>query len=178
MNWLASIGVSAYAVAATCWDVRQRRIPNRLSGIALLIALPVSLFDDGIGITAALTGFLLGGLALFVPFVLGAVGAGDLKFTAVAGAWLGPYVGLHALLLGTALGLFAGLGAAASAGRAGDALRGAARLVYLFASSLSLAAMPPPDQEAARLAPIPYAAPLAAGVVASVLLAREGWLLF
>ena len=178
MSWLACSGVSAYAVLATCWDVHERRIPNWLSGTALLAALPVAAGDSGIGLLPAVTGFLLGGATFFVPFVLGAVGAGDLKFAAVAGAWLGPYVGLHALLLGTALGLFVGLGSAAGAGRAREAIRGAARLVYLFASSLSVSALPPADREAARVAPIPYAAPLAAGVVGAVLLARQGWLLF
>lgn len=178
MSWIACSGVSIYAVLVTCWDVHQRRIPNWLSGTALLAALPVAASDSGICLLPALTGLLLGGAALFVPFVLGAVGAGDLKFAAVAGAWLGPYIGLHALLLGTVLGLFVGLGSAASAGRAGDAIRGAARLVYLFASSLSVSALPPADKEAAHVAPIPYAAPLAAGVVSTVLLARLGWLLF
>jgi prepilin peptidase CpaA len=178
MSWIACTGVSLYAVIATCWDVRERRIPNWLSGTALLLALPVAASDSGIGLVAAGSGFVLGGVAFFVPFVLGAMGAGDLKFAAVAGAWLGPYVGLHALLLGTALGLFVGIGSAAGAGRLGEAIRGAARLVYLFASSLSVAALPPADREAARVAPIPYAAPLAAGVIGAVLLANRGWLLF
>ena len=178
MSWIACIGVSVYAVLATCWDVRERRIPNWLSGAALVAALPAAVTDPGIGLWAALSGLVLGGLTFFVPFVLGAVGAGDLKFAAVAGAWLGPHVGLHALLLGTVLGLFVGLATAAGAGRLREALSGAARLVYLFASSLSVAALPPADRDAARVAPIPYAAPLAAGVIGAVLLASQGWLLF
>ena len=129
MSLLAGSGVSLYAVLATCWDVRQRRIPNWLSGSALLAALPVAASDGGIGLPAAPTGLALGAGAFFVPFTLGAVGGGDLKFAAVAGAWLGPHVGLNALLVGTVCGLFVGLGSAALAGRAGQALSAAARLV-------------------------------------------------
>jgi prepilin peptidase CpaA len=178
MSLLTCLGVSLYAVLATWWDVRERRIPNRLSGIALVFAFLAAVLSGGIGLSAAGLGFLLGGTLFLVPFVLGAVGAGDVKFAAVAGAWLGPHIGVHALLLGTVLGLFVALSMAAVAGRAGDALSGAARLVYLLASSLSLAHLPPPDEHSARVAPIPYAAPLAAGVLGSVLLAHQGWLFF
>jgi prepilin peptidase CpaA len=178
MTVVSCIGVTAYAALATWWDVCERRIPNWLSGSALVVALPVSTLEGGIGLSAAGLGFLLGGMAFILPFAVGAVGAGDVKFAAVAGAWLGPHVGLHALLLGTALGLVVGLASAAVAGRAGEAIAGAARLVYLFASSLSLASLPHADAHAARVAPIPYAAPLAAGVLGAVLLAHQGWLLF
>ena len=178
MSLITCLGVSLYAVLATWWDVRERRIPNWLSGTALLVALTVAVLDGGIGLSASGLGFFLGGLAFVMPFAVGAVGAGDVKFAAVAGAWLGPQIGFHALLLGTVLGLFVGLASAAGVGRAGEAIAGAARLVYLFASSLSFAELPPPDQQAARIAPIPYAAPLAAGVLGSVVLAHEGWLFF
>jgi prepilin peptidase CpaA len=178
MTAVTCIGVSAYAALATWWDVCERRIPNWLSGSALVVAVPVATLEGGIGLSAAGLGFLLGGMAFILPFTVGAVGAGDVKFAAVAGAWLGPYVGLHALLLGTVLGLVVGLASAAVAGRAGVAIAGAARLVYLFASSLSLASLPPPAKDAERVAPIPYAAPLAAGVLGAVLLAHQGWLLF
>jgi len=178
LGLVACGGVSTYAVLAMCWDVGQRRIPNWLTGGALLAALPVAATEAGIGLTAALAGFALGVVALFLPFVLGAVGAGDLKFAAVAGAWLGPHVGLHALLLGTVFGLFVALACAALAGRAGDAITSAARLVWILASTLSLAELPKEDKNAVPISPIPYAAPLAAGVVCAVLLDLYGWLLF
>ena len=177
MNGLACILVSLYAVLATCWDVRQRRIPNWLSGLSLVAALPAAIADGGIGVLAAGQGFALGAGAMLVPFMLGAVGGGDVKFVAVAGAWLGPRVGLNAILLGTVLGLFAALGAAAAAGRFGEALSGAARLVWLAAAGLSLTQLPPSDQATGHVAPIPYAAPLAAGVLGAVLLAHTNRLL-
>lgn len=177
MNGLACCAVSVYAVLATGWDIRQRRIPNWLSGVFLLAALPAAVADGGIGALAAGQGFVLGAGVMLIPFVAGAVGGGDVKFVAVAGAWLGPRVGLNALLLGTGLGLFAALGAAAAAGRFGDALRATARLVWLAAAGLSLTQLPSSNQAASQIAPIPYAAPLAAGVVGAVLLAHMNKLL-
>jgi len=177
MSVAACCAVSGYAVLATSWDIRQRRIPNWLSGIFLLASLPAAVLEDGIGLVACGQGFAIGAGVMFIPFLLGAVGGGDLKFVAVAGAWLGPRIGLNALLLGTVLGLFAALGSAAAAGRFGEALSGAARLVWLAAAGLSLTQLPPSDRAASRMAPIPYAAPLAAGVVGAVLLAHMNKLL-
>src|SRR5512144_2951224 len=106
MSLLTNAGVLGYAALATGFDLRERRIPNWLSGLGLAGALAAAPTDAGIGLPAALCGAGLGLGALFIPFTLGAVGGGDVKFAAVAGAWLGPRVGLNALRLGRALGLF------------------------------------------------------------------------
>jgi prepilin peptidase CpaA len=172
---LAIAGTASYAVLASWCDVRTRRIPNRLSGAALVGALVVAETTGGIGLRAALTGLALGAAIMLPPFALGAVGGGDLKFTAVAGAWLGPRLGFQALLVGTALGLVVALASAAVAGRAGEALSGAARLAWLLASSLSLIDALRGDDAASRLAPIPYALPLAGGVLVVLALGERGW---
>lgn len=177
MSLLASGGVLVYVALATLWDVRERRIPNWLSALAFLAALTVAVSADGMGLRSALLGAALGLGALLIPFVFGAVGAGDVKFAAAAGAWLGPHVGLNALLLGSAVGLFVALGCAAITGRGRQALAAAARLVWIFGATLSPAQLPAPPREQARLAPIPYAVPLGAGVAGAVFLARQGWLL-
>jgi len=177
MSLLTNVGVLGYAALATGFDLRERRIPNWLSGLGLAGALAAAPTDAGIGLPAALFGAGLGLGALFIPFTLGAVGGGDVKFAAVAGAWLGPRVALNALLLGSALGLFAALGFAAAAGRAAAALASAGRLLWLFAASPSLSTLPAAPAAEEQLAPIPYAVPLAAGVAAAVLLADRGLLL-
>src|SRR5262252_9458769 len=113
MSLLASAGALAYVALATAWDVRSRRIPNWLSAAALIGALAVAPTSSGAGLRSAALGLVLGIMALIVPFLLGAVGAGDVKFAGVAGAWLGPRLGFEALLLGTAIGLFVALASAA-----------------------------------------------------------------
>lgn len=177
MSLLTTVGVLAYAAVATGFDLRERRIPNWLSGAGFIAALATAPTADGIGLAAALLGAGLGFGALFVPFTLGAVGGGDVKFAAVVGAWLGPRVGLNALLLGSAAGLFVALGAAAFAGRASAAVSAAGRWLWLFAAAPSLATLPAAPSAEQEVAPIPYAVPLAAGVAGAVVLADKGWLL-
>jgi prepilin peptidase CpaA len=176
MSLLATGGILAYLALATYWDLRERRIPNRLSALAFLAALAIAPTGAGAGLSAALLGAAVGVAALLAPFLLQAVGAGDVKFAGVVGAWLGPQAVLCALLLGTAAGLFVALGYAAAAGRVRHAIQGAARIVWMLAATLSLTDLPAASAEESRLAPIPYAVPLAAGALAAVLLDHQGWL--
>jgi prepilin peptidase CpaA len=176
MTLLATYGVVLYAAVASIWDVRVRRIPNWLSYSALATALVVAYRDGGIGLGTAAAGAGIGLAAFVGPFALGAVGAGDVKFAAVVGAWLGPRLGLNALILGSAAGLFVALAIAAASGRAGRALSSAAGVVWMAAATMSLTSLPPSDRNEERLAPIPYALPLAGGVFGTVLLDRLGCL--
>jgi Flp pilus assembly protein protease CpaA len=176
MSLVATYGVLLYAAVAAVWDVRARRIPNWLSMPALGVAFVVACRDGGIGPGAAAAGAGLGIAAFIGPFALRAVGAGDVKFAAVAGAWLGPRLGLNALLLGSASGLFVALAFAAVGGRAGRALSAAAGVIWLAAATMSFTSLPPADSEEERLAPIPYALPLASGVLGTVVLDHLGWL--
>ncbi|HYV57343.1 MAG TPA: A24 family peptidase [Candidatus Nitrosopolaris sp.] len=172
-----TVALLLYVGLAVLWDVRQRRIPNWLSGTWLLLALPSAAVDEGIGLRAAFAGLGLGAAALLGPYLVGAVGAADLKFAAVSGAWLGPRLALNALLLGMAMGLVVALAAAASMGRAGPAVRASARLLWLIGATGSTAHLTPGAVSSEPLAPIPYAVPLGLGVVTAVLLAPHGWLL-
>ena len=86
-------------VSAAVMDVRARRVPNMLSGALLaggLIAGALHLF--GVTLGSAALGALIG-LAIWIPFwMLGLLGAGDVKFFAAACAWLGPSVAWRASL--------------------------------------------------------------------------------
>lgn len=93
------------------WDVRTRRIPNRLTlaGLALGLLLRVPL-----GLEAGLLGLAGAGLALLVAFplfALGGIGGGDAKLLVVAGAFLGPeglfVAGLAAAALGGLMAIVA-----------------------------------------------------------------------
>lgn len=176
MTLLATYGVVLYATIASIWDVRVRRIPNWLSLSALATAFVAASRDGGIGLAAAAAGAGLGLLAFLGPFALRAVGAGDVKFAAVVGAWLGPHLGFYALILGSAAGLFVALGFAAAGGRVGRALSAAAGVVWMAAATMSIASLPRADATEERLAPIPYALPLAGGVLGTVVLDRLGCL--
>src|SRR6478735_7940600 len=93
---LLSGGVfSVLLVIACVTDVRWRRIPN-----ALVLTLALTGFAFSVWVEPWLAGFgrATGGLALgfgiwIVFFVIGAIGAGDVKLFAAAGAWRAALVG-------------------------------------------------------------------------------------
>jgi len=86
-------------LACVC-DLRTRRIPNVLTFGGAAVALGYALASRGFGgLLTSLEGWGVG-LALFLPmFLLGGMGAGDVKLLACLGAWV--------LIARTALG-FAG----------------------------------------------------------------------
>lgn len=91
------IAFVAVMAAALVTDVRERRIPNRLTGPALVLALLLAAFRSGGFPTDALLG-AGAGLAVTLPlFALGGLGGGDAKLIAVVGAFLGPALLVDAL---------------------------------------------------------------------------------
>ena len=97
--------VAALALAATAWDLRFQRVPNALTFGAAGLAFLVSGLVAGVGgLVQSLFGCLVG-LALFLPlFVVGGLGAGDVKLLAAFGAWLGPTGALLAALWASLVG--------------------------------------------------------------------------
>lgn len=105
--------VLTVVVACVC-DVLTSRIPNALTFSAAILAVLVhALTPQGYGASFALAG-AAAGLAVFFPlFVLGAMGAGDVKLMAAAGAWVGwkavLFVALYGSLAGGVLALIVAL---------------------------------------------------------------------
>src|SRR5262245_43225428 len=93
------------ALIALMTDLRSRRIPNWLTGSALLIGLVVNTYLGGLqGTLSSVQGIGLG-LAMLLPFyLLRTMGAGDVKLLAAFGALLGPQmlvsVAVYASILG------------------------------------------------------------------------------
>jgi prepilin peptidase CpaA len=95
----------AVAAAACVTDIRSRRIPNALTFSALAVALIVhGLLPQGLGWSHVTFGALVG-LAVFLPFfMLGGMGAGDVKLMMALGAWLGAGTILRVALYGAVAG--------------------------------------------------------------------------
>ena len=114
MSKTVAITVLAISLAACVTDVRSRRIPNALTFSAAIAALIYQSASAGwLGAQSSVTGWLVG-TALFLPFfLLGGMGAGDVKLLAALGAWLGPsetvHLGMYTLIAGGALGLVVAL---------------------------------------------------------------------
>jgi len=91
-------------------DVAARRIGNRLNLAIVVSGVVVHAMIGGLGgVGSSLAGVGIG-LAILLPFyVMGAMGAGDVKFLAAIGAWTGPAGCLYALAIGGLLaGVYAG----------------------------------------------------------------------
>ena len=111
-------GLLTCLLAAACaTDLRARRIPNALAAAVLVLGLvravmPLAVHGVDPG-APALSSALFGsgvGLAVWLPlYVLGVLGAGDVKLFAAAAAWLGPHAllpaSMYAALAGGVLGL-------------------------------------------------------------------------
>jgi prepilin peptidase CpaA len=92
---LCGLVFGAWAVAVAIGDCRSRRVPNTLLAIGLCAALAAALLHAGparIGPAQALIAIVAGFAALMPFFVLGVMGAGDVKVFAVLGAWCGLHV--------------------------------------------------------------------------------------
>lgn len=100
-----SIVLLAVAGLSAATDLRWRRVPNSLTlSVTILGFVAGALTDGWWGIVDALRGFVLGLSLLLVPWLLGWVGGGDVKFLAAIGALAGAPFVLRAAVLGSLLG--------------------------------------------------------------------------
>jgi prepilin peptidase CpaA len=145
------------AAVASFYDVRERRIPNRLTGSCLLAGLLLHL---GLG-SAAIASIAAGGLFL-VFFLAGGMGAGDVKLMAAIGAIAG-LAPLQLLILATVLagGLFA-LGLAGYHGRLRQTLVNVAALLVHHGRE-GIRPHPEMNLTNERTLRLPFALPIAAG---------------
>ena len=152
-----------------CWfDVRTRHIPNvlTLGGAALAIVYGGMAFG-WLGLALAVGGWLTG-FALFVPFfLLGGMGAGDVKLLACLGAWLGPslalWTALYAMIAGGLMAVVVGL----LAGYLREAMFNVWMLLLHFRSA-GLKAAPELTLATAKGPRLPYALPIAAGAAIAI----------
>jgi prepilin peptidase CpaA len=161
MQWLGAFAVAS----AACWfDVRTRRIPNRLTFPAAALGLvAATIAHGGNGTVSSVAGFFVG-LAIFFPlFALKGLGAGDVKLMGALGAWLGTSV-VFGVAFYTALA--GGLLALALIAEHGYG-RQAARNIWLLLTHWRVFGIRPIDSltlETSAGPKLPYALPIAAGV--------------
>lgn len=80
--------LAAHLAGAVYWDIRERRVPNKVVLSGLLTAFVFHTLASGLpGLGAAFAGALTGLLVLLPVNLLRLTGAGDVKLMAMAGAF-------------------------------------------------------------------------------------------
>src|SRR5919109_2209839 len=104
LNTTSSLAL-VVACVAVFFDLRERRIPNWLTfGGALVAFILSALLAGPRGFGLSIGGWALGAV-LFLPlFLLGGMGAGDVKLLAALGACVGPVGALWIAIYGSIAG--------------------------------------------------------------------------
>jgi len=93
-------------VVGAAWDCSRRRIPNEL--VIALLGAGVVVVAAASGMRGVLTVGVAGaitGLVIWLPlWLMGLMGAGDVKFFVSAAVWLGPRATLGAALISAIVG--------------------------------------------------------------------------
>lgn len=103
------------AFLACVTDIRSRRIPNVLTFGAAAAAIAYHSSTAGLdGLQISALGWLAGAAAFMPFFLLGGMGAGDVKLLAALGAWMGPasafWLAIYASLAGGVIAVGVALG--------------------------------------------------------------------
>ena len=109
MDFIPYIVIAGCALIGSFTDVRDFKVYNVLTIPCFVAGVAFYTTTQGLpGLGYSLGGAILGFLILLLPYLLGGVGAGDVKFVMAIGAWLGPALLFPALLIGClATGVYA-----------------------------------------------------------------------
>jgi prepilin peptidase CpaA len=164
----SSLAALVLGVIASVCDLRTRRIPNALTFGAAAVAFAFYLSTDGVqGFGMSLAGWCVG-FALFAPFfLLGGMGAGDVKLLAAFGAWLGPEQVVWAAAFGGIAGGVLALLVAAGHGYLRQVFRNLGSLL-LFWRTAGLRPLPELTLERAKGPRLAYALPITIGMVTTL----------
>lgn len=98
------------SLVGAIYDWKKRRIPNWLTFGTFFLMLVINIFHLRLEIVLnCVFGFVLGIALLFIPYLLGLMGAGDVKLLGALGAIVGFKNIVLIFLYTTILGLFLGL---------------------------------------------------------------------
>jgi len=167
-NVVVTVIFAALMLAALCWDVVTRRIPNGLVATTFTVALVLRYVAGWGAVGAGLLGACLALLILMPLFALRAMGGGDVKLFVAVGAFLGPAGFVAALLASAIAGGVLGLAIAIRKGVLLPVLHGSKDLAVHGLTLGRAGARPTLDAPGAIT--VPYGAAIAIGSTAAWLM--------
>jgi prepilin peptidase CpaA len=154
LPFIAAVAVAGFMVIAVIWDLRSRRIPNWMTVPFFIAGLIFHTLTSGwAGFGFAAGGFATGFGILFVLWLIGGGGGGDVKLMGAVGAWLGAPMTLIVFIASSLLALLVAIVA----------------IVWRLVNPSPALAGGPPANSSARSAmsagrAVPYAVPVALAI--------------
>ena len=174
MNHLLIIFLGSILVVAAISDLRLNKIPNVLTYPAMIVALTYHGVTNGLdGLIFSAAGLALGLALLIVPYLVGSMGAGDVKLMAAVGGTLGArdaFVGF--LFICVFGGIYALLVLLIRWKEYRPSVRRYAWMLKTFAATGHLIAIPPAEDE--KKPKLCYGVAIALGTLFSVFLESSG----
>ncbi|MNY05908.1 Type IV leader peptidase family protein [compost metagenome] len=98
----ANLSLVAMVIVAAVSDVRSRRIPNWLvaAGLALALVAQVATHGPADGALVWIGGAATGAVMLLAVYLMGGMGAGDVKLMGAVGAFMGVAGAAHVAVVG------------------------------------------------------------------------------
>jgi prepilin peptidase CpaA len=179
VQMMATATLAALLIVAALTDLRTRRIPNHLILTGLIISLTLQILAGGMaGMVAWGLGLLAGGSLFMLLYAMRAMGAGDVKLMAMAGAFLGPASAFGALLTTLVAGGMLALLVTLLSGSLRHTLSNVRMMAIntLFKTIQGIA--PQIDAVPASAGNLPYGVAIAVGTLVHLVLEHNGHALF
>lgn len=159
------------ALIASLYDLRTRRIPNNLTVPAILCGLILHFARGGVKeMGLAVLAGLIGGGIFFLFFMAGGMGGGDVKLMAAVGCLAGVSNIKDVLISTVIIGAAMGVALALYRGRLRQILRNVLELLRHH-KHLGLTEHPEINVKNQATLRLPYAVPIAAGVLVTFIMA-------
>ncbi len=106
-SWLLVLAVGLFTATAAIWDWRYWRIPNKLTLPVFALGWIYQVaFHGWAGLADAALGFACGFGVLFILWLVGGGGGGDVKLMGALSVWLGFALTLNVLIASTLMVIF------------------------------------------------------------------------
>jgi prepilin peptidase CpaA len=163
---LPALIMTILLLVAALWDARERRIPNQLTLGSAIVGLALNgLLYGTDGLLSATKGWGLGLVLLLILWLVGAMGAGDVKLLAAVGALMGPVFVINTFLW---MGLAGGVLAIAISLQRRQLRVAMTSLFVQLNSLLVLHQVPKPESPKTSQRELPYGVAIAIGGLAAL----------